>query len=350
MLIGIHPDRSGEQSYYEKWTKFLEERGVVVRIVDLASQSWLEQVVDCDGVMWRWNHTPQDRLIAYRILHTIERYLQIPVYPNHATTWHYDEKVSQYYMLKAAGVPTPETWVFWDKDRALQWARKVPYPIVFKLSAGASSTCVTLVIDFKQAEDLISRMFGPGIYPYEVIKEKEKIKLRRLLSHWKRDLVSLSRLEMPGRSEPRRLWWRVEKNYVYFQEFLPGNAFDTRIMVIGNRAFGYRRFNRPDDFRASGSGSLCADNSEIDLRFVRMAHDISEKLGFQSMGYDFMNKNGLPVLSEVSYTSRDYPVHNCPGHWDLDLNWIEGHMWPEEAQVIDFIEFIKASKDALHVG
>ena len=37
---------------------------------------------------------------------------------------------------------------------------------------------------------------------------------------------------------------------MYFQEFLPGNAFDTRITAIGNRAFGFLRENRPRDFRA----------------------------------------------------------------------------------------------------
>lgn len=31
---------------------------------------------------------------------------------------------------------------------------------------------------------------------------------------------------------------------------------DTRVTVIGHCAFGYRRYNRPGDFRASGSGRL----------------------------------------------------------------------------------------------
>ena len=44
------------------------------------------------------------------------------------------------------------------------------------------------------------------------------------------------------------------KDYVYFQKFLPNNKYDIRIVVIGDRAFGFIRYNRENDFRASGSG------------------------------------------------------------------------------------------------
>ena len=47
-----------------------------------------------------------------------------------------------------------------------------------------------------------------------------------------------------------------EREYVYFQEFLPGNNFDIRIIVIGDKAFGLKRMVRKGDFRASGSGEF----------------------------------------------------------------------------------------------
>ena len=39
-------------------------------------------------------------------------------------------------------------------------------------------------------------------------------------------------------------YWQIDKNYIYFQEFIPGNEFDTRVTVIGDRAFAFRRMNR----------------------------------------------------------------------------------------------------------
>jgi len=46
--------------------------------------------------------------------------------------------------------------------------------------------------------------------------------------------------------------------------------------VIGNRAFGFRRFNRQGDFRASGSGHLDWDPKQVDPAFVRLAFAIAD--------------------------------------------------------------------------
>lgn len=51
----------------------------------------------------------------------------------------------------------------------------------------------------------------------------------------------------------------LTKKYVYFQDFIPGNDFDTRVTIIGDRAFGFTRNVRPGDFRASGSGNVGYD-------------------------------------------------------------------------------------------
>ena len=136
-------------------------------------------------------------------------------------------------------------------------------------------------------------------------------------------------------------WWEPEKGSVYFQEFLPGNEFDTRITVIGDRAFGYRRFNRPGDFRASGSGNFSADPSLIDRRPVQIAFDVSRRGGFQCMAYDFLLRNNEPVISEISYTFVAWVVHGCPGCWTPDLEWVAGSIWPQEALAENFLARIE---------
>ena len=72
------------------------------------------------------------------------------------------------------------------------------------------------------------------------------------------------------------------KTTVLFQEFLPCNDFDTRITVIGNRAFGFRRFNRANDFRASGSGKIDYDPKNIAPEMVQLAFDVTRRLNVQS--------------------------------------------------------------------
>src|ERR1041385_1478455 len=130
---------------------------------------------------------------------------------------------------------------------------------------------------------LIMRMFGSGIESTRIPWGNTRwidLKLTREVRHWAANRVrKLSGVALPGLER--------HKNYVYFQKFLPGNNYDTRITVIGDRAFGFRRYTRDNDFRSSGSGRLDYDIRGIDEECLRVAFEISKKMGFQSMAYDF---------------------------------------------------------------
>jgi glutathione synthase/RimK-type ligase-like ATP-grasp enzyme len=346
MIIGIHPDRTGKESYSEKWQEFLQARNVDVMLLDLLAADGLEQAVRCDGVMWRWVHTPQFKQTAQRILYVIEHHLEIPVFPDSRTAWHYDEKVSQYYLLKTLKAPIPRTLVFWDESAALTWARSAPYPLIFKLAAGAGAANVLKIDHKKEADRLIRQAFREGIFSMTFNEYRSPGGFPRSLSQAQamlRRLRDAARYLWRGRYPPLpAVWWKPEYGYVLFQEFLPGNDFDTRITVIGERAFGFRRMNRPGEFRASGSGAISFDFGAIDPRCLEIAFALSERAGFQSMAYDFLFKNGEPVIAEISYTFADWAVQACPGHWDRLLSWREGRMWPEEAQVEDFIRRVRS--------
>ena len=121
----------------------------------------------------------------------------------------------------------------------------------------------------------------------------------------------------------------------------------TRITVIGNRAFAFRRFNRPDDFRASGSGRRDEDPSQIDTDSVRLALRVAERLETQSVAVDVVYHGGTRVLTEISYYFEAWAVQACPGHWELrgtssrgDLHWVEGHLAPEDAILEDFLSVV----------
>ncbi|HVP21528.1 MAG TPA: hypothetical protein VMS73_06665 [Anaerolineaceae bacterium] len=342
MIIGLHTDRVGQESYSEKWAEFLTERGVQVKQLNLFAPDALAQAQKCDGVMWRWAHLPQEKQSAQKILYTIEHILGIPVYPDSQTAWHYDEKTAQYYLLQALQTPMPQTWLFWARDQALAWAQTAPYPVVFKLSAGAGSSNVIKVESKTRAIYLIDRMFRRGIFPMTMNEYRQPSGSPRSLTQ----LVAMMRRMIDAfpylwRAEYPKLppvWWKPEYGYAYFQEFLPGNEFDTRISVIGNRAFAFRRLNRSGDFRASGSGKLIYDPDQIDMRCVQIALDISTRGQFQSMAYDFLLKNEEPVITEISYAFADWAIQLCPGYWNSELDWINKQIWPEEAQVEDFID------------
>ena len=350
VLIGIHP--SGKSSFSERWGSALQSRGATVKWIDLLGPEPLRQVAGCAGVMWHWYHYPSEiRWAALPILRVIEEQLRIPVFPDLATCWHFDDKIAQSYLLEALAIPHPKTWVFWRRSDALDWCGKADYPVVAKLSGGAGSQNVCLLRSEAEARDYVEGCFSgsghlvrpalpKGIWARPWARLKRAAKRAAQAAPY----VFLNRFP----SLPDQVHWMPQKNYSLFQEYLAGNAFDTRVTVIGNRAFAFRRMNRPDDFRASGSGKIDYETGAIDMRCVRLAFDAARKLKSQSMAFDFLFRGEAqePVVGEISYGYADWAVEKCAGHWDAGLNWHEGHLWPEEAHVEDFLAQIRARPES----
>jgi hypothetical protein len=257
MRIGIH---AGGEGFSERWALALKARGVTVKALDLLGADPLSQAADCCGVMWHWSHYPHEvRLAALPILRVIEEQLQIPVFPDMATCWHFDDKVAQSYLMKALGIPQPRTWVFWRKADALVWCAQAEYPVVAKLSGGAGSMNVQLIRSSAEAMAYVEQCFsGSGIVIHPALPASGCDRLRARLKRALKRAVQAGPYVWANRfpAMPDQTFWAPQKNYALFQEFMPGNEHDTRVTVIGDRAFAYRRFNRPNDFRASGSGNF----------------------------------------------------------------------------------------------
>ena len=329
MLIAIQPDNYGiGDASSPIWEKLLKSAGHDIRRVDVRRADILKQLEGCDGFMWRHAHFNEMHLIAKRLLPVIERELGLTTYPDHKTCWHYDDKITQSFLFEALNIPTPKTWVWFDKKNAHEWAEKANYPTVLKLFAGAGSSNVKLIQEKSIAHRWINRLFGSGI---QSLNEKDFSFRSRL-----REALAITR--------GKQKYQETHHGYVYFQEFLPNNNYDTRVTVIGNRAFAFRRFNRPNDFRASGSGLIDYDVNYIDEKFIRLAFETANKLSTQSCAIDGVWRGNTATTVEVSYTYISKAVLDCPGHWVLnghfntgDLKYVDGHMMPEEAQIIDYL-------------
>lgn len=341
--VAVHFDSdAGSDNFCHRWEKYLQETGVEVRRVDLLGATGLEQLADCDGLMWHWYHTTREKRAAPLILTAIESVMRMPVFPNQAARWHFDEKLAQYYLFKASGVATVPTWVFWDRDTALESLADADYPLVFKLSTGASSSGVRLLEGRQEAQRLATRLFEEGLtadeLPAGAAAEGHRKPPARLLdrANW------AVRYLLTGRHPPRPMKSDVQRGYLYVQKFLPGNTHDIRVTVIGHRAFGYVRHNRAGDFRASGSGDFDVDPVNIPMGAVANAHALSSRLGFDCMTYDFLRDDeGSLLVNEISYGFVNWMVARCPGYWDRDLAWHAGASWPEQAQVEDFLGRIR---------
>lgn len=341
MIIAIHPDdytttkSLGPDASSPRWTRLLKDAGHHVQTVDVHRADILDQIRGCDGFMWRHGHLPQHRQIARRLLPVIEKDLGIEVYPNQKTCWSYDDKISQYYLLTALQVPMPKTWVWFDCEQAMNWIETATYPLVIKLWTGTASQNVSMINNSTEAKKWIRRLFTHGVAN---IKEFSDPPLKALCKRLRRSAQILHK----GSSYNRP--WELHKNYILAQEFIEGNAFDTRVVVIGNRAFAKRRFNRPGDFRASGSANVDRDPAKIDINAIILAFQTAQRLQTQSLALDILRRGDENLVIEISYTYPSWAQHDCPGHWKMTEDgvvWIEGQMWPEEAQLQDFLNRIE---------
>ncbi|MEQ8704186.1 MAG: hypothetical protein RIC19_09720 [Phaeodactylibacter sp.] len=244
-------------------------------------------------------------------------------FPDFHTAWHFDDKVGQKYLFEGINAPLVPSYVFYDKASALAWTEETDFPKVFKLRGGAGSANVKLVKTKAQARKLIRRAFRSG---FENFDRWGTFRERVRKFKWsKSGVVDLAKgvarfLYPPHYSKVMG----KERGYVYFQDFIPNNAYDTRIIVIDGKAFGLRRYVRKNDFRASGSGSFAYERELFDERCIKLSFEMTEKIGSQCAAYDFVfGKNDEPLVVEISYGFSPAGYEDCPGYWDSDLNWHE---------------------------
>lgn len=337
MKIAIH---HSSWSFSERWIKYCEEHNVHYKIVNCYDSNIVEQLEDCDVLLWHYHQLDyRDMLFAKGLLFALEHSGK-KVFPDFKTVWHFDDKVGQKYLFETIKASFVNTYTFYDKNTASEWAKKTTYPKVFKLRGGAGSTNVSLVKNHKECKKLIKRAFGKGFSQYNaVFGFEERIKNYKKTKDFKEILKGLYRFivypEFAKMHPP-------EKGYVYFQDFIPNNTFDLRIIVIGNKAFGIKRMTRKNDFRASGSGLIIYDKNEIDDRCVEIAFQVNEKINSQSIAYDFVfDELNQPLIVEISYGFDVKPYDLCPGYWTKDLHWHEESFNPQAWMIEELIKNYK---------
>ena len=328
-----------ENSFSDRWIAYCKLHGIQYKVVNCLDSNIIEQLSSSAGLLWHWSHgDPREQLIARDVIMAAET-MGIKVFPSTSTCWHFDDKIAQKYLLEAIGAPLVPTYVFYDLQEALRWIDRASFPKVFKLRKGAGSSNVKLVHSATEARALAKRAFSSGFSP---VPHYGQDAVKRYRASMKRgDLLNVVR-RIPKALETirgRRKMMGLEKGYVYFQEFIPGNNFDTRVTVIGDRAFAYTRNVRPGDFRASGSGDIVYDTDRISRKCVEIALDVTRKISSQSMAFDFLlGERQQPYIVEVSYGYIAHLVHSCSGYWDMRLNWHEGHVWPQDLILTDLLK------------
>ncbi len=231
-MLYIHKDKL---YFWDRWYRRFGQQaakaGIPCRTVDLLRCDYRDLPMGAnDGLIGRFGHHPRDLRRMRPIYAALDDYCGGRIFPCSHTYSFYDDKRRQMELLQAKKYPTPQTAFVESRDDVDRFLGEtgLRFPLVAKKTFGASATRVRL-------------------------------------AH------SLDEVLLPG----------------ILQEFCPNNDGDLRVVVIGNRVMGFRRNNRPGDFRASGSG-LKEYLDDLDFECVRLAHRISAENNFESMAYDFV--------------------------------------------------------------
>ena len=323
MKIGIH---SSKNSFSDRWISYCEEQGIAYKIVDCYQNDIISQLSDCDALMWHFHHaSPKDVLFAKQLLYSVKASGK-HVFPDFETVWHFDDKVGQKYLLEAIGAPLVPSYVFYTKKEALKWTEQTTFPKVFKLRGGAGSSNVRLVHTKQKAKSLIFQAFGEGF------KHDSLVSLSDVWKRYKKGKASIldvvKSIIRQFQSTPFAKVNGKERGYIYFQDFIPNNNFDIRIIVIDKKAFAIKRLVREHDFRASGSGNIVYEKEHFDNEAVLIAFSTAEILNSQCVAFDFVYSNNKPLIIEISY-GFNVPVYDpCLGYWDNLMCWYEGAFNP----------------------
>lgn len=342
IIVAIH-DRPG--SFSDRWIDYCKNNAIEFKIVDCYRSDVIQQIKECAGLMWHFSQSHiEDMLISHAVLNSVAA-MDIRTFPNHSTSWHFDDKISQKYLLEAINARLVPTYVFVEKRKAMEWAANTDYPKVFKLTGGAGSSNVSLARNYAAARKLIKKAFSSGFPPiprWQPLQER--------WWHFKRDKTFSSLINI-GRGLIRTVIRNPtldrlprESGYAYFQDFIPNNDSDIRVVVIGKRAFAIKRMVREGDFRASGSGRIVYDPEAIPKECLKLSFELAAKLGTQSLALDFVFLEGTPLVVEMSYAFMSSGYEACPGYWKQDLSWVEGRFIPENFMIEDFLTSLSESQ------
>jgi glutathione synthase/RimK-type ligase-like ATP-grasp enzyme len=316
-IVEKHTD-GNSQSFSALWKSYADETGIEAEVVRPLLPGAIDEIRRFDAMIWRYNFQTTWLDAGPRIMRAVEDDLGLPVWPPRVLRDTFENKTAQAYLLEAHGIAHPRTWVFWHEAEARARLDDLPFPLVAKLSRGVQSQGVALVRNRAEAEVVIERMFSFGVSSMDFMRNRRE----RRFGKYAPVLQAMRRGRFKG---------NLERGYVLFQEFIPGNDFDTRLIVQGDKVLAYRRHNREGDFRASGSGRFDYDPDGISPAAIELAFDLAAAMGVRSMVADVIFDGETPLINEFSYSMAMHIVRPCPCYWtrtsegttrvDAPLDW-----------------------------
>lgn len=278
------------------WLSACQERADQLdwSVIDLTRADWLQQATsgNFDGLLAAppgWNNafkTMYDERVSI-----LNRVCKIPVFPSLEEILIYENKKYLSYWLAANGIPHPATWVFYNRQEALEFIAKASLPLVGKANIGASGRGVVILKHAREAEEYIRQVFsGKGPYKSVGPNLKKKGLLKRVVQKLKDPQALRAKL-----NQYRHQRADVQKDFVIFQEFVP-HDFEWRAVRIGDSFFAHKKMKVGE----KASGSLIKGYENPPLHLFDFVREITDRHDFQSQAVDlFETSDGRFLVNEM---------------------------------------------------
>ena len=299
-----------------RYERFCINNGIRYGFYDIYRSDWIEQAAQYDIIVWQTDSNPAEQHIAESKIYVLEHVLKKECFPSFHEVWQYEDKCRENYLYSALDIPSIPTVVTNSLDEALHSINTADYPFIYKDYIGTGSREVVKIDSRSRARKLVYRIFMKG---------------------------------------KKGLWGHFfVKNIFYMQKFMADATFDLRVMMSGDKAFGYYRYPKKGDFKASGAGNY--EKKEIPEDVLRLAYDIKRKLGVRQVGVDFLYSpaEGKYYVIETSVFNRiDTPeqlvVNGVAGYYDMsdldNITFRPGKFWIQELTLQYLVESHAAKKE-----
>jgi glutathione synthase/RimK-type ligase-like ATP-grasp enzyme len=325
--IAIHQNKKlfdHSTLWTESWKSYCEKNQLDCVIVDCYESNIMEQLKKYDYLLWNINNYSYIDMEISRSILFSARQVGIKIFPDYNDMWHYDDKIAETYLLQSVDSLAPQSWIFYSLDSIKQWLdAKNELPIVAKLRCGSGSHNVKLLKSKSQILAYAKQMLGNGLSPHPSLIGKAKANYDSSKKSWTLMKSRIKRIPEFYRTLKQAKQFPNEKGYVFLQEFIPNNGYDLKVVVIGDKLGFIGRHVRKNDFRASGGGDLFFDKSLITSDIIQSAFNVSDILGFQCMGYDYVvnSKTGKGLIVEMSYAFSHTALLQSNGYFDRNGDW-----------------------------
>lgn len=295
---GYHKTRS----YYPKFERFLKKNNIKYVFYDIYASDWIEKAKEIDMIVWHTSSDPCTQALAKSKLYILDKKMNKKCLPSYDEVWTYEDKVHSHYLYSLYNLPEIPTFVSQRKSDVISFLQNTTFPIISKITTGSGSSGVEKIDTYKEAKFMVDKVFSfrgrKTYFPFE-----------------------------------------RQKDYVYFQKFINDADFDLRVMVIGDKFFGYYRYPKVGDYKASGAGIY--EKKEIPIEALELAHKVKKMFNCRFLATDMLyskkEKKFFIIESSIFIgvdTCEQLVINGVPGYYQRDdkanYTFKEGKYWLPE--------------------